>query len=318
MFLITAIGGALAIIYLNRFNSKVAMFYPTIAVVIFAFFVMVTHKPSTDIEISEYYSESIYFLGFLFTLISLAALFYRLGNDGLGSILGPGTEAVVEQGSEAAVVEEPISKTLKASEVMALSMQTIEKTFEYIGIAVTTSIAGVLMRNVVKARFIKNYVPESSDVEQSYGLLKEISTTLNSGFMDSVGAIGSYLEERKDLAGTIQKKEEEYIKSLESFNRSINEFTRNMDTSGANLSSSSSLMTGHLEKQITTITKTDAGLMGLMYKLEEIQKSLADLKINNVAESMGNLNTRTNEFNEVLDKLIEIVEKKVDLVRRGR
>jgi hypothetical protein len=155
MFFIAALGGGALIVYSKELIPELATFGPSASVVLFALIVAVAQKAGADGEISDHYADSVYFLGFLFTLVSLATLFYRLGEGGLGGSLA--AEALSDETLDGSAIV-----TLLESQRMALSTRMLEETFSLIGVAVTTSIAGVLMRNMVRSWFLKTIPGETA------------------------------------------------------------------------------------------------------------------------------------------------------------
>jgi methyl-accepting chemotaxis protein len=311
MFFVAVTGGGSFIVYSNQFVPEVATFGPSAAVVIFALIVAIAQKAGADGELSDHYADSVYFLGFLFTLVSLATLFYRLGEGGLGGALTAETlsEEALEDGS--AIV------TLLESQRMTLSTRMLEETFSLIGVAVTTSIAGVLMRNMVRSWFLKNHAGGTGDMEQAVTELKKIAEGMSGGFADSMQAIGEYFEERKDLAGQIRKKEKAYLSGLENFTESMDRFAGRLNDVEKNLAGSSETMATNLKVQADGIAETDASLRAMAAQLKSLKADSAEINLKKTTEEVAAFNRETSEFTAVLDSLIDIVEKKVDTLRRA-
>ncbi|MDF1569515.1 MAG: hypothetical protein RQ801_07475 [Spirochaetaceae bacterium] len=311
MFFVAAIAGGALIVYSKELMPEVAAFGPSAAVVMFALIVAVAQKAGADGEISDHYADSVYFLGFLFTLVSLATLFYRLGEGGLGGSLTAETlgDEALEDGS--AVL------TLLESQRMALSTRMLEETFSLIGVAVTTSIAGVLMRNMVRSWFLKNHAGGSGDMEQAVVELKKIAEGMSGGFADSMQAIGDYFEERKDLAGQIRKKEKSYLSGLENFIESMDRFAGRLNEVEKNLAGSSEAMAANLKVQAQGISEADAGLRSMAAQLKSLKAESSEVNLKKTAEEVAAFNRETAEFTAVLDSLIDIVERKVDTLRRA-
>lgn len=272
---------------------------PTGAVVLFAFAAAIAQKAGSDGEAAEHYADSIYFLGFLFTLVSLAALFYRLGAGGLGG------------------ADETPTAGLKASRLIALSTETIEDTFAYIGIAVTTSVAGVLFRNIVRSKYLKNNSGGQSDLESAVVQLKQIAEGMNGGFSDTMGAIGAYFEQRKDLAGQIKKKEKAYVEGLENFTDAVDRFAKRLGEVEKGLLGSAESLGGNLKKQAEGIKDADEGLRSLIDRLRSLKIETDTIDLKSTADQVAAFGRETGELNSVLDSLIDIVERKVDRMRRA-
>lgn len=306
MFFIAAVGGAAMIVYSRMLLPEVANFGPTVVVVLFALMVAVAQKAGADGELSEHYADSIYFLGFLFTLISLATLFYRIGEGGLGSGLAGGTEGSGD-----------ISLTLLESQRFSLSTRMIEETFSLIGVAITTSVAGVLMRNLVRSWFLKSNAGGNSDMEAMVSELKKIAEGMSGGFVDSMEAIGNYFEERKDLAGQIKKKEKAYVNGLEIFTETLERFSSRMGDVEKKLLDSSESLGDNLIRQAEGIGRTDESLRSLSAQLRSLKADSEGFNLKKTADELASFGRETGELNAVLDSLIDIIERKVDTIRRA-
>jgi len=299
LFFISAAGGAASIVYAHLIVYEYSLLIPTSVVVVFAFAVAIAQKAGSDGEIAEHYAESIYFLGFLFTLVSLAALFYKIGSGGLGSGL---TESM---------------PSLKASQLMALSTKTIEETFTYIGIAVTTSVAGVLLRNIVRSKFLKNNPGGQDNLESAVIQLKQIAEGMNGGFSDTMTAIGSYFEQRQDLAGKLKKKEKAYVDGLENFTETIDRFSKRLNEVEKGLLGSAESLADNLKKQAEGISSADQGLRGLTDRLHSLKSDTDTIDLKGTADHVAAFGRETGELNSVLDSLIDIIERKVDILRKA-
>ncbi len=294
LFFICALGGGLSIFYSDLLITEYALLLPVAAVVLFGLVVAVAQKAGTDGEAAEHYAESIYFLGFLFTLVSLATLFYRMGSGGLGS-----------------------ASELTASRQLVLSTRILEDTFSYIGIAVTTSVAGVLLRNIVRSQFLKNNPGGRGDLESAVLQLKQIAEGMNGGFSDTMGAIGAYFEQRKDLAGVIKKKEKNYVEGLENFTDAVNRFSKKLGDVEKNLLDSSETLGRHLEKQAEGIGAIDDGLKSFSQRLHSLKNDAETIDLKGTADQVAAFSRETGELNAVLDSLIDIIERKVDSLRKA-
>ena len=313
-FFAAALGGAAMIVYSKRLIPEAAAFGPSAIVVLFGLFVAVAQKAGADGELSDHYADSVYFLGFMFTLISLAVLFYRIGEGGLGgSLAGDGAGAA----GEAAAEDGTAIMTLLESRRMALSTRMLEETFSLIGVAVTTSIAGVLMRNLVRSWFLKNHAGGAGDMEQAVTELKKIAEGMSGGFTDSMRAISKYFEERKDLAGVIRKKEKDYLSGLETFTESMDRFAKRLNEVEKDLAGSSGTMAANLKSQADSIAAADESLRTMAAKLKSLGADSSEVNLKKTADEVAAFNRETSEFTAVLDSLIDIVERKVDTLRRA-
>lgn len=310
LFFVCAVGGGLSIFYSDLLISEYALLIPTAAVVLFAFSVAAAQKAGTDAESAEHYAESIYFLGFFFTLVSLATLFYRMGAGGLGSSAAGIIGGTAGEG-------EAVSAGLTASRQLQLSTEILENTFSYIGIAVTTSVAGVLLRNIVRSKFLKNNPGGQGDFESAVMQLKLIAEGMNGGFTDTMSAIGAYFEQRKDLAGVIRKKEEAYVDGLENFTDAVNRFSRKLGEVEKDLLGSAETLGRHLEKQAEGIGAVDESLKSFADRIHSLKNDSDAIDLQGTADQLASFSRETGELNAVLDSLIDIIERKVDSLRRA-
>jgi hypothetical protein len=300
MFFISASAGAAAIIAGDRFTVDYSFWVSTGAVVFFGLIVAIAQKSGADAESSEHYTDSIYFMGFLFTLVSLATLFYRLGAGGLGSGLAAGADSGI-----------------RTSELMNLTTKMIEETFSLIGIAVTTSIAGVFLRNIVRSWFLKNHSDGEQDFEAAVLELKKIAEGMGGGFTETMNAIGNYFEERKELAGKIKKKEEDYLRGLETFTDAVGNFSRRLEEVEKSLVAGSGALGDNLRKQAEGIHTADESLRSLSDRFRSMKIESESINLKSAADHVAAFGRETGELNAVLDSLIDIVQRKVDTMRRA-
>lgn len=114
---------------------------PTFVVVGYAVLVRLGTKYMSDQPLAEHHIDSIYFLGFLFTLFSLIALFASLQENGIDAA------------------------------------GDIGFAFTYIGISVATSIAGILFRSIVRGAWLKDHPEQTVDSIEAF--LAERASTVN-------------------------------------------------------------------------------------------------------------------------------------------
>ncbi len=77
MFLLFSAAGFLVIFNQDKFEAMASFLLPTGLVFIYGLIVKSSSSGFDNFDLAEHHTESIYFLGFLFTLISMAVLFYR-------------------------------------------------------------------------------------------------------------------------------------------------------------------------------------------------------------------------------------------------
>jgi hypothetical protein len=243
MFFIAALGGGALIVYSKELIPELATFGPSASVVLFALIVAVAQKAGADGEIfgitmptpSTSWDSSSLWCPWPPCSIAWAKADWEDHWLPRRSVMRPWTAA-------------PSSHSWSPQR-MALSTRMLEETFSLIGVAVTTSIAGVLMRNMVRSWFLKNHSGGNGDMEQAVAELKKrFAEGMSGGFADSMQAIGDYFEERKDLAGQIKRKEKAYLSGLENFTESMDRFAGRLNEVEKNLAGSSESHGGQPEK----------------------------------------------------------------------
>ncbi len=190
IFLLIAFAGFLIIFNQEKLDSRASFLIPMSLVFVYALIVKSKLKGSynsvpelVEGELAEHHTESIYFLGFLFTLISLAVLFYRFSTDFFAM------ESAIQ----------------------------ISETFHFIGISVTTSIAGVLMRNLIRPGVLSQYSSDDESLEKSFEILKTIVSEFSTGYKNTFENLETFLAERRNNAALLDSKEKEYLTALDGF-----------------------------------------------------------------------------------------------------
>lgn len=143
---------------------------PTVVVVGYALVVRIGTKRMSDQPLAEHHMDSIYFLGFLFTLFSLIALFAALQEAGL-------------DGSA-----------------------DITFAFTYIGISVATSIAGILFRSIVRGAWLKDHPERSVDSIEAF--LAERASTVNAMAEKEhayVAALSAFVNATRDFSSDLSR-----------------------------------------------------------------------------------------------------------------
>ncbi len=141
LFLAAGAGGFALIYGGSGDTGSAALLGPTVVVVAYACLVRMGTKYLSDQALAEHHMDSIYFLGFLFTLFSLIALFTALQETGLDA---------------------------EGDIVFA---------FTYIGISVATSIAGILFRSIVRGAWLRDHPEQSVDSIEAF--LAERASTVS-------------------------------------------------------------------------------------------------------------------------------------------
>jgi hypothetical protein len=132
-----------------------------------------------------------------------------------------------------------------------------------------------------------------------------------------MNAIGSYFEERKDLAGKIRKKEENYLQGLETFTDAVGAFSRRLEEVEKSLVAGSGALGDNLRKQAEGIHSADESLRSLSDRFRSIRLESETINLKAAADQVAVFGRETGELNAVLDSLIDIVQRKIDTLRRA-
>jgi len=148
LFFLFSTSGFAAIFFNDSINHELAIFIPTGLTVLYGLIMGKVLSTSYDTGKVDHHIDTIYFMGFLYTLMSLVTLFYKLNR-----VIGfEGDQAV------------------------------ISIIFTYLAISITTSIAGVIFRSLVRGHYLKSHPEDDADLEKSYELLKSIADSFSSGY----------------------------------------------------------------------------------------------------------------------------------------
>ena len=161
LFPLFALGGGLLIYRQEAGISPELLLFPTGLVILYALLIQSGMKKASPGQ-GAYYSDSIYFMGFLYTLMALVTLFLRLGT------------------------------------LIPVGKDPSEDLFGLIGISVSTSVAGVLFRNMSRASYLKNHPDKENDLAASTARLAEIASSLVRDSEETTSAIRDFLKEREN------------------------------------------------------------------------------------------------------------------------
>jgi len=238
--------------YSEQLAHNTELILPPIIVAGYALVVYSSLRSASDEAALEHYADSIYFLGFMLTLVSLITLFYRLQFE-LGDV----------------------------SELL------LERSFSHIGVAVSTSLAGVLLRNMVRGALL-------GDGEQP-------------GAEEAAGS-------EEDLA-TIRQRETEYVQALEAFVASTGAFSEGLAAQQQQLGQ-------RLEEMATAVSRHEEVLSGyaelgrsLVHSAERVQELAEHTPLRELNQELTEFSGGVKELNTVLDGVINILEQKVECVR---
>ena len=222
-------------------------------------------RGTKDEAVLDHYSDSIYFLGFMLTLVSLVTLFYRLQFD-LGDV---------------------VSMAGSIDDAGGVSGLVIEQSLSHIGVAVSTSLAGVLLRNMVRGALLR------LDAEGD-------------------GASGASSEEELAL---VRQRETEYVQALEAFVSSTGAFSEGLAAQQEQLGR-------RLEEMSVAVSRHEEVLSGyaelgrsLVHSAERVQELADHTPLRQLNDELAEFYGGVRELNQVLDSVIGILEQKVECVR---
>jgi hypothetical protein len=273
LYLLFAAGGFILIFYTGETGGNAVFLLPTAMIGVYGIIVMVSTSGSQEERSAEHHIDTIYYLGFLYTLMSLVTLFYRLNAVG-----------TADQGDA-----------------------VFHSALYYVGVSVTTSIAGILFRSMARGHYLKDHGGEDEGLERSYRLLKEIAEEFSHSYRDTFETIKLYLDERTRTAAAIGEQEQAYLEALRVFSGAVESFSRELTATGNSLAGETGRFTRELSAQ------GDA-LRELSTASDRVRNGFDSLPLAPVADALAGFRTETGELNGVLDGLIELLERKVERV----
>ncbi|MFO8064294.1 MAG: hypothetical protein R6V29_06620 [Spirochaetia bacterium] len=297
LFLIFSAAGFSVVFYHDHITSGYAFFLPIAFVAAYGVVVSSALRNCYDRSFADHHIDSIYFLGFLYTLISLVTLFYRLQTE-LGGI---------EQAAGAAAEGDAAGLAIAGSAAMS-------KALYYVGISVSTSLAGVLFRNMVRGTYLKSHPDESDELERTYRLLTSIAEQFASDYRKTFENLELFLSERAETTKEMNETEKRYLESLETFTKTTESFTRAL-----------SATEGELSKRVSELGSTMGEYEAGVSRLTEMTGEIADatrrvssgageMPLETTSVELKRFRTGVEELNTVLDSLISILDTKVEKV----
>jgi hypothetical protein len=278
LFPLFAALGAAAVYYVEEIPHELNFLAPTALTALYAVFIALGVSRSDEREFASHQIDSIYFLGFLYTLISLAVLFYQLSRSGL-------------EGESA-----------------------LFGTIYYAGISVTTSVGGVLFRSMAMGSYLRNHSEDGGDIEKSYELLKSIADGFSSSYSETFTMIQLYLDERVRTAAAVDGKEQEYLKALEGFIVAVTGFTDGLTEAREALAESSSGFARSLCAQEDPVRAMGESALAFSRSAGRMRAELDALPLEQVNSGLEGLRKETGDLDTVLDSLIEVLERKVEKI----
>ena len=279
-FVLFACAGFGLIFFDRLIEYRYIFFAPTALVMLYALLVHRLLGNCYEQPLADHHLDSIYFLGFLFTLFALITLFYRLQ---YGLQAGDGSVQV-------------------------------SRAFYYVGVSVSTSIAGVLLRNMARGAWLRDHPEESDQLEKSYQLLKSIADSFSANYRHTFQEIQLFLQERRESLSALSETEKRYLDSLERFIGATNAFSGGLEQSQQQLCARVSELQSALQQQSETV----AGFARLGEAFTHASRQLhAEAERAPLAAVNGELERfhgGVAELNLVLDALISVLEARVERV----
>ncbi len=280
MFLLFALAGFLLIFNQEKLDAVASFLFPAGIVFIYGLIVKSSSRGLNDFDLAEHHTESIYFMGFLFTLISLAVLFYRF-STGFFNLD---------------------------------SVEQISETFHYIGISVTTSIVGVLMRSIVRPGVLSQYSSDDDSLEKSFEILKQIASDFSTGYKTTFDNLETFLEECRNNAAVLDSKEKEYLAALDGFVEATRRFSSDLKDADNSLVNHVDYYMNTAELQSKSITALNDASRDLAESTLRIRNDIEMIPMEDVADNIRTLGEETGELNTVIDSLLEIMDHKLERV----
>ncbi|MBN2657357.1 MAG: hypothetical protein EH225_05300 [Calditrichaeota bacterium] len=267
LFFLVCAGGFAVIFFNERIEYQLAPLLPTFFIIFYGLIVSGAIKECNDFSLAEHLTDTIYYGGFLFTLMSLVALFFKL----------------------------------KDIPEMAEGHILITMTLSHLAIAITTSMAGMLIRSLVRGRWLKLHPEEEGDLEKSYEMLKAIADQFSSSYSDTFDSIKAYLEEKVQTAAAVDHKEKEYLASLDRFISASDRYAAMLEKQNSQY--------GNAMENLSRSGKE------LFESSDKMRAELDRLPLKEINDDLNRFRGETGELNLVLDSLVEILENKVEKVR---
>lgn len=255
-FFAASASGFFVIAMTAYFPGRFVYILPALIVLTYALYIRAEILRCPDRALAEHHADSIYFLGFLFTLASLITLFMQMARP------------------------EVIDSDTVVGYVLI-----------YIGISISTSIAGVLFRSIVRGHYLLKF-PERT-----------------------VDSIEAFLTERAVTTSALLEKEQAYLDAMERYIAATEAFSHN-------LSQSQELLTPHVEAMAGVLNTQTAGLdtfhqlaNRFLETATTLEHRAAGIPWNIVTQEMNHFHRGVEELNGVLDSLITALEHKVERIQ---
>lgn len=323
LFVLFSIAGFVLIFAGETMEPPVAYFAPTAVVMLYALVVNSTVGKWEDRSLAEHHLDTIYFMGFLFTLFSLITLFYRLQYDGSGGGFGAGGGFGSGGGfgigsSDFGGADTSIdgiaggfgngSVGIGGADISIggvadgfggagdgtdgdVGVSTLAPALMYIGISVGTSIAGVLFRSIARGSYLARH-PERS-----------------------VDTIEAFLAERAETTQALQEKEEQYLTALQRYIDATERFSVGLEDSRELLLPRVEAVSRVVADQTRHLQEMNNLSKRFGDTLTEVDRRAAAAPWETVTEDLERFHRGVSELNQVLDSLFTVLEHKVERIR---
>jgi hypothetical protein len=229
-------------------------------------------------EAAEHYVDAIYFLGFLYTLLALGALFFEL----------------------------------YGSDLTAPDGQTVNTVLAYIGAAVTSSIAGVLLRTAVRGLLLTGSRQEEDELQQTYKALQSAAREFSRNSQKSFESLQLFLEERSERVSLLEQREQAYLAALERLTAAAERFASGLSRAEEQTLQQLSEYGRVIERQreqVEKIGRLEQELAGLA---ERISRQTGELPLEEITRQLREFGEGARELNGVVDSVVTLLERKVE------
>ena len=261
-------------------SERTAMLLPAGLTAAYGLITAVLLRGVGESESAEHYVDSIYFLGFLFTLLALAALFFRLYGIDLTS---PGSRMV-------------------------------QAVLPYLGAAVTSSVAGVLLRTVLQGLASAGSRQDEDELQRTYEALQATAQEFSRNSQKSFESLQTFLQERSERVSLLEQREQAYIAALEKLTASAERFSSGLSQAESEtleqISAYGRVIEQHQE-QVEEIGRLDRALADLT---ELISRKTEELPMEEINRQLREFETGARELNDVVDSVVTLLERKVEKV----
>lgn len=266
LFVVAAGAGIFLIIRIDCLPGEYRFLYPVFVILVHGFFVGILTRKMEDEDFAGHHLDSVYFLGFLFTLVSLAVMFARFQKTGF-------EDQAVFTGA-----------------------------LFYIGISVTTSIGGVLLRNILRGYYLKNHPGRPGAGPEG-------------DYRQSLEMIRAYLEERAVTAGQVEARERQYAEALGNLNTTLGEFSRTLTTLGEDMNRESIRFIQAISRQEEPLSRAGSELSRFGAAADRVAGALEKISLNDFEDRLNRLSGEMGQLDLVVDSVIELLESKVERMK---